>query len=428
MAINKSIAELQAKCNENRAEANKLIKAYEEACEKGEAVPDKVKSDMRENNKNFEELTAKLKEAEEAEGIYRTTKQNIEAVTGAASYISPDQSSVQAPQAKRFTTESIAKHMLEDAAFKNWIKQSGGGAGNSPAVELPDSVSLKALITGASDTSGGAFINPDYTGIIDSGTVKKELRLLSMIDVGTTISDTVDFAKLTSFTNNAAPVAEATTTSNGTKPESGAAWAREQVVVENIAHWIPITRRALADAGVLTTFVNDLMRYGLTETLHTQIFSGSGTSPNLRGFSNVVGISTQAYATDVVETMLRARTKVRLQGRAIPTAYGLNPTDYETILLLRDAQDRYLFGGPNAYGINTIWGLPVFEDETFTAGQAWCADWKTIKLWVRENVSMRVSEHHANFFVQNLLCMLFEMRAALGVVRPGAVCSIDLTA
>jgi HK97 family phage major capsid protein len=239
----------------------------------------------------------------------------------------------------------------------------------------------------------------------------------------------VEYVRQGTHTNNAAMVAEATATDDGTgeKPESAMVLAIIQETVKNIAHWIPATRRALADAGQLRTLIESFLRYGLDATLENQIVNGSGSGENFRGILNTNGISTQAYATDILTTARKARTKVLTQGRAMPTAYLMHPLDWEAFDLTQDAEDRYYFGGPSVIGNPRLWGLPVIESEFIAQGTALVADWRMAALWMREQAAIYISDSHSDFFVRNLIAILAEERAAFGVIRPAAFVSIDLT-
>jgi HK97 family phage major capsid protein len=242
--------------------------------------------------------------------------------------------------------------------------------------------------------------------------------------------------RVTSTTNAASPVAESTTTAdpgsmvaaNGVKPESAMAMAKVTETVRTIAHWLPATTRALSDAGQVRTLIDSFLRYGLEEELEDQMVNGAGTGENFTGIGTVSGTQSQAWDTNILTTTRKARTLVRTVGRSIPTAYVLNPADWETIDLLQDNENRYYFGGPTRLGQPTLWGLPVVESEAVPAGTGYVGDWRKAVLWDRQQASITVSNSHANFFIRNMVAILAEMRAAFGVLQPNAFVEMDLTA
>jgi HK97 family phage major capsid protein len=251
-----------------------------------------------------------------------------------------------------------------------------------------------------------------------------------IITVGETGSDTVEYVRITSVTNNAAPTAEATATggSSGTKPESAMAMLRVTESVKTIPHWIPATNRSLADAPQLRTIIDNFLRYGIEEELEDQILTGDASGENFDGVLHVAGTTPQAFDTDILKTTRKARTKVRTVGRARPTAYVMNPLDWEKFDLLQDNEARYYYGGPMNPGSPRLWGLPVVESEGMTEGTTVCADWKLAILWDRMQTAISMSNSHSDFFIRNLVAILAEMRAAFGVIRPPAFVIADLTA
>lgn len=325
---------------------------------------------------------------------------------------------------------SAGMQVLSDEGFKAWQQSIVPGSKEitkSPSV-MVDAM-LKTLITGASSTSGGAFVVNDRKPIFDSY-YARPLTIKDLITIGETGSDTVEYVRQGTVTNNAAPVAEATATGDGTgsKPESAAAWAIITEAVKTIAHWVPATNRALADAGQLRTIIDSFLRYGLEEELEDQMLSGSGSGENFTGVYNVSGIQAQTFATNILTTSRKARTAVKVTGRAVPTAYVMHPNDWEDFDLLQDNEARYMFGGPTVLGNPRLWGVPVVESEAATEGLAILADWRMATLWDREQATVRVSDSHSDFFIRNMVAVLGEMRAAFGLIRPAAFMTIDLTA
>lgn len=374
-------------------------------------------------------LEAEVKDIREQAGAYERNEQRLRDLGQPAQR--PGLPGRESPGEKAVRT-SLGEQVTESKAFKDWlqsIKTSDGRIPEKAKIQSPP-IELKTLLTGTSSTSAGALVVNERTNIVDAGTSYRPLTLMQLITTGTTGSDTVEFVQQGTHTNNAAPTAEATATGDGTggKPESAMALAVVTSVVKTVAHWIPATRRALADAGQLRTLIDTFLRYGLMEEMEDQILNGSGSGENFTGIYNTTGTTTQAYDTDLLTTTRKARTLVGTTGRGTPTAYLMHPTDWQTFDLLQDNEARYFFGGPSAIGAPRLWGLPVVESEANTAGYALVADWRLAVLWMREQAQILVSDSHSDFFVRNLIAILAEERAAFGVLRPAAFVEIDLTA
>jgi HK97 family phage major capsid protein len=360
----------------------------------------------------------------------------------------------------RLGRKSLGQHYTDSQAFKDLLGTVPGGYFTKEHRVQTRPVGYdrilghgqKALVTGLSDTSAGAYVQNDYIGQqVGLSAFQRPLMLRDLVTPGSTTSDTIEYVRVTSITNNAAAVAEATTAAlptqdgstgplinaagGGYKPESALALAKVTTPVRTIAHWIPVTKRALSDAAQIRTLIDAFLEYGLEEELEDQMVAGDGTGENLTGIASTSGVQTQAWDTNMFTTLRKAKTKVKLIGRSVATGYVMHPTDVETLDLFTDNENRYYFGGPSGTLVgeagNTtqpLWNLPVIETEAVPVGTAYVGDWRKAVLWDREQSSITVTDSHADFFVRNMVAILAEMRCAFGILQPNAFVSIDLTA
>lgn len=329
--------------------------------------------------------------------------------------------------------KSAGREFVESAEIKNWLentlglKGSGATIADRMRIDGP-AIDVKGLIL-SSSTSGGAFVRRDY-----DENVELPLRIPSIRDVitvGRTGSNLVEYVRQTSKTRAAAVVPEATATtstgySDAAKPEASMAFEIVQAPVKTIAVWMPITRQILADAPQLESEIDGFEREDLELELEEQIISGTGGT-QFTGLENTVGITPQAFATDMITTSRKARTTAMVVGRAKSTGYLLNPYDWETIDLTKnDTAGNFYFGGPIVMGTKLLWGLPVIESEVIPQGTGYTGNLKLIRLWDREQATRRITDSHSDFFTHNLLAILTELRAAMGVKRPAGIVKMDL--
>lgn len=329
------------------------------------------------------------------------------------------------------------------ALMKGYTKSDGGIHIPEKARVQSDPIQIKSLFTGASSTSAGAFVVTDRTDIVET-LGRRDLTIRNLVSNRRTTSDLVEFVQETSHTNAAAVVPEATSSAAPTAPEGAGAlvqnpgggykpegsWAFEvvQTPVKTIAEWVPATKRALADVAALEGLINDELRADVAEAEEDQILNGNGSGENFTGINNTSGIQTQAWTTDLFTTTRKAITKARTVGRVNPNAWVMNPADAETIDLLKDGENRYYYGGPQAIGPRTLWGRPIVESEAQPAGTALLADWSKAVIWDREQTTVTMTDSHADFFIRNLVAVLAEERLAFGVTRPAAIVQTDLVA
>jgi HK97 family phage major capsid protein len=205
-------------------------------------------------------------------------------------------------------------------------------------------------------------------------------------------------------------------------------FALDTASVKTIAHWVGASRQILADAPQLEDTINGELLYGLRILLENQVIAGDGSGQNFTGILNWSGIATRVMSasapsgrgqttTDTkIDTIRRAITDIRL---AFYTANGivLNPADGEALELAKDSTGNYL----NIYDpvAMRIWRVAVIETPAITALTGLVGDFSLgATLWDREQANVRVSENVASDFIQNMVRILAEMRAAFAVVRP----------
>lgn len=346
---------------------------------------------------------------------------------------------------KAASARSLGEAFIESAEWQEFIAKAAPG-GHIPERASVQSMPVKAnhllkkalrrkdVITGSSETSAGAMINEDFTGIYES-IGRYPLVLRDLISVRQTTSDVVEFVRQTKQVTEADTVPEANVTDytgasgevSGEKPEGSTTFVRVAENVKTIAAWIPATKRALMDAMQLRGLIDDELLSDVEEELENQLLNGDGIGENFTGLANTAGVLVQAFATDIAVTARQAVTNLLINGRQIPTAYLFNPQDWESYDLLQDNEGRYYWGGPMAQGPRTLWGVPVGQSFFQTQGTGWLGNWRKMVLWDRERGNISVSDSHADFFIRNMVAILAELRAAMGVIRPSAFVEIDLS-
>jgi HK97 family phage major capsid protein len=331
--------------------------------------------------------------------------------------------------------KSLGQQLISDERFTDWLK-SIAPAGHIPQgvqVQSPP-IAVKDLFTSAVDIAASRPMlgQPDRRAeIVPIGWTPRILR--SLVTNSTTQSDSVEVVRAKTQTNNAATVGEAIDVSDGSgeKPQSYLDWELITVAVQTIAHWVAYPTRVLSDARRLRSETDSFLREGIEQENERQMLVGTGTNEYV-GIRNTTGILTQAWVATgdhpILTTSRKARTKLRVSGRAMPNAWVFHPNDWETIDLLTDGEERYLYQGPFNMGMPRLWGVPVVESEYETEGFAVLGDWTQAVLYDREQTTISMSNSHADFFIRNLVAILGELRAAFHVRRPKSFIDVDVVA
>lgn len=288
---------------------------------------------------------------------------------------------------------------------------------------LPASMTMPQIV-------GGVFRGEDLQGTIRDALIN-----------GQTGSDAITFVRETSFTNNAAAVAEATATdgTTGLKPESDLQMEEVTVAVKTLAHWMAITRQTLQDAPQMRTTVEGRLLDGLRLEESDQLLNGDGTGANILGLRNQPNIQVldaaaftanpvadAGSANENFNRILRGRVNIRSAGRARSNFVTLNPADMETFLTSTNANGDYYGAGPfSGTGVANLWGLRVIEDENQPAGEALVGDGRMAAVWDRMAAQILIDTVD-NQFIRNMLTILAEERLALTVYRPQAFVKVTL--
>lgn len=247
------------------------------------------------------------------------------------------------------------------------------------------------------------------------------LDFLSVINTASTDSDVVEWLEETTYTNNAAEVAEGTASA-----ESAVGFTKRSANVEEISHFIPMTRRAMADAAYVESWVNSRLVDGIRRRIQTQVLNGDGLGDNLAGIYGNAGIGTVDRSTlsvDMLESLHKAITTIRVNAFQEPDFIGIHPNDYETIRLIKaSTAGTYQFGDPAASGPVTAWGVPLIVHAAFTSGSPLVGVGREATLWVREGVSVSASDSHSDYFTKRQVALLATTRVAFGVTQPKAFC------
>lgn len=250
------------------------------------------------------------------------------------------------------------------------------------------------------------------------------LRIRSLLNVGRTTSNLIQYAKENVFTNNAGPQAGNSPTTAGEnllKNESDITFTLDNAAVATIAHYILVSRQVLDDAPMLESYINGRLSYGLALEEEDEILNGNGAVGQLNGLMNQATAYNRAQTGTKIDWLRRAITQLQLSEYSAEFIV-LNPADWEDIELTKDTDGRYILANPTSLLGPTLWGLPVVPTNSMTSGQFLVANGTmAAQLWDRMSATVELSREDSDNFRRNMVTILAEERLALTVYRAQAL-------
>jgi HK97 family phage major capsid protein len=311
---------------------------------------------------------------------------------------------------------------------KAWRSEAGtpsyiGGAPRSLTDEIRNNDTLRALVS----SGRGVSVAPErMPGILPEP--RRRLRVQDLITQVPTSSNLVEWVDVSSHDKTAAPVAE-----TSAKPEAAIAFQKREERVRTIATWIPASKQILEDFEGLRAFLESSLAYAISEEFEGQLLFGSGAGENLNGLVTQAAVfNTSLLGTNWtrIDVIGRAIQQLAAADELMPDFIVLNPTDYWSLALTKDAEGRYLISNPmDPRTLNTLFGLAVVECSAMAQGQflLGTSNPAAAQIRMRQPITVEISTEHADYFTRNLVAIRAELRAALVVMRPGAFVKGNLT-
>ncbi len=306
--------------------------------------------------------------------------------------------------------KSLGQLVVENERIKAFAAAGGKGT---------VSVTVQNAITSAGN-SAGSLITPDReTEII--GIPRRQMTIRQLLQQGRTTSNSVEYGRMTTRTNNAAVVAE-----GAQKSESNYVWEQDDAPVRTIAHWVPVSRQAMDDIPLLQSEIDGELRYGLDFVEEAEILKGDGTGQHLHGlvpqatdFAVASGIVVQAASRiDVLRLALLQASLAEYSADGIV----LHPTDWASIELTKDGENRYIFANVIQLAGPQLWGRPVIATQAMDLSEFLVGAFRmAAKIYDRMDTEVLISSEDRDNFVKNMLTVRAEKRLALGVKRPAAL-------
>lgn len=314
--------------------------------------------------------------------------------------------------------ESYGAQFIKNAEYAAFQKKTNRG---SIGLELKNTVT---------NTIGNTF-SERRPGIVEGA-----FRTFTIEDLLTSIpttSNAIDWVRENVFTNAAAESAEGVQIA-----QSSITFTPGTMPVQNVAHFIKITRQLAMDNAALAAYINLRMIYGVNLKVENQLVAGNGVAPNLGGLTLAGNFTAHGYtAASLTALGLSPTNRFDLIGKMMGDSaladypadvVILNTGDWWTMRLSKDTQGRYLLGDPGSAVVPMLFGRPAVASNAMTADTVWVGSLsQAATLHNREGITVDMSDSDENNFQLGLVSIRAMRRLALTVEKPAAALFGDLT-
>jgi len=268
---------------------------------------------------------------------------------------------------------------------------------------------LKAAGTMAESTN--------ITGIIPQGereagitrTVRRSPYLLSLVNVGTIMSNLWEWVEQKNPDGGAGMTAE-----GALKSQADFDLVLASASVKKVTAYIKVTKEMLDDVQLLKSEIDQELSELINLKIDDQILSGAGTGANLTGITtNATAWAAGSFAlaiptptnADVLRTAIN-QVRVNLFN---PNYIVMHPTDVTKMELAKDSTGQYVLPPFTSIDGTVVSGIPVVSNTGMTIDKFLVGDFNKSGVRFKEGLTINVGYENDDF-TKNLVTILAEAR------------------
>lgn len=276
---------------------------------------------------------------------------------------------------------------------------------------IPIEVKAAGTITLGNNYTGGTVGLTDFEAGLNPIATRTPL-LRQLVNVRPVSSMYVAWAEMANRDGAVNTVAE-----GAAKPEIDFDIVEATKKVEKIAGYIKASKESLADISFLQSEINQELITQINLKLDSQLYSGNGTTPNLKGivtYAPTFAVASTPFALGIDGAnrfdVLRVAAAIVAANNFTPNIALINPQDAAMMELAKNTQGNYIFPPFYLNGGQQIAGLRVYTSTVVTAGDFLVGDFTKDHLGIREEINIQIGYENDDF-TKNLVTILGEMRA-----------------
>jgi HK97 family phage major capsid protein len=242
---------------------------------------------------------------------------------------------------------------------------------------------------------------------------KKRFTIRQMSDVGTTS------ANLKEWVYKAAKEGSAGMTAEGAaKTQLDWTYVVDSAAVKKITSFIKISKEMLDDIDGIMSDINGELTYEINLLEETQLKEGTGLTVYLNGIEKYAGALDETSLSGTIATpnkwdvIAAAISQIEIEslGSSSANAVLMHPADvFAMVHGSRSTTNEYIAPVTVDADGTRIWGLPVIETVTMTAGEFLVGDFRKFHIRDREGLSIAMG-YDSDDWTKNLVTILGEKR------------------
>lgn len=300
-------------------------------------------------------------------------------------------------------TEPLADRFGEGKIAKGTIQNFGG-------------VGVKKFLNVVSTTAGISVDRPRNADMVyqlmAEPTLAETLPSMSVPN-GT---DSFSYPVETAVTNAVAGRSEGSAAAN-----QNMASTNSVLTVQHQAVFATLTEDFLKFVPMAQAFATNVLSRNVRNHYGNQVINGNGTAPNMNGLVNITGAQTQTkQSTDkLIETYAESFKKVR-EKFGQPSVVAMGVGEWHRILLVKDTDNRYLWGDTVTGMPDRIWGVPVLIDYNIADNTAITLDRSAVFIAEKDGIELEFGTN-SDDFQKYQLSMRVGFYANVGAWRPDQI-------
>ena len=207
---------------------------------------------------------------------------------------------------------------------------------------------------------------------------------------------------------------------------SGYSTELETAVMQKFDTFIEVPEQAFEDMPSLIRAIGVDLEHKLYLERDSQIWAGSGVSPNMRGFTTDHDITETRWSEGLsgdnrADAYLRAILKVWARGY-VPSGIFGNDVDWARAVSLKGSDGHYLIPQAHTQSTNlALWSLPFTRSIVPSPGTSLVGAFQTQAVYKeRKKKTVKLTDSHGTNFAESVIAMMVSARGALAVEAPDA--------